>query len=61
MNGIKVTQYVPRIEGSDHPRRVHGENKGGEGYVSGDVSPEGQLGSRLTHTHHVDIGFFVFQ
>ncbi len=33
-----MTQFVPRIEGADYSRRVHGENKGGEGDVSGDVS-----------------------
>ena len=27
-------------EGRDHPVRVHGENKGGEGYVSGDVAED---------------------
>ncbi len=29
---------APYREGSDYPRRVHGEDKGGEGYVSSDVS-----------------------
>ncbi len=30
-------------EGRLHSRRVHGQNKGGEGYVSGDVSEGGPL------------------
>jgi len=29
---------APYRKGSDHSRRVHGEDKGGEGYISGDVS-----------------------
>jgi len=38
VNGIKVTQYVPKIEGTDHPRRVLGETESGEGYIPGDIS-----------------------
>ncbi len=52
---------APHREGSDHSRRVHGENKGGEGYVSGDVPPKGKLAGRLTHSNHIDIRLPLFQ
>jgi len=45
------TKQATYREGRDHSRRVHGENKGGEGYVPGEVEKKGVEASFFISNH----------